>query len=96
MPSSGNNGPVTDATALTMYGAAWCPDCRRSKRLLDRLGVAYAYRDVEDDALALAEAESISGRQSIPVILFPDGHHVVEPSDKALQADLATAGLLPG
>ncbi|HEX6886963.1 MAG TPA: glutaredoxin family protein [Candidatus Nanopelagicales bacterium] len=87
---------MTDATALTLYGADWCPDCRRSKRLLDKLGVTYDYRDVETDAVALAEAESISGRQSIPVILFPGGHHVVEPSDKQLQADLATAGLLPG
>ena len=80
---------------LTVFGADWCPDCRRSKRLLDRLGVAYLYRDLEEDPSATEEAERISGRQSIPVILFPDGHHLVEPSDAQLQTDLAAAGM-PG
>jgi glutaredoxin-like protein len=83
-------------TTLTMYGADWCPDCRRSKRLLDRVGVAYDHRDVEADPAAAAQAQAISGRQSIPVIVFPDGHHLVEPSDRQLRADLEAAGLIPG
>ena len=85
-------GPAT----LTMYGADWCPDCRRSKRLLDRLSVPYDYRDVESDETATEQAQAISGRQSIPVIVFPDGHHLVEPSDPQLRADLEAAGLIPG
>jgi hypothetical protein len=36
------------------------------------------------------------GKQSIPVIVFPDGHHLTEPSDPALRAELEAAGLLPG
>ena len=36
------------------------------------------------------------GRQSIPVVVFPDGHHLTEPSDPALRTDLEAAGLLPG
>ena len=32
---------------ITVYGAEWCPDCRRTKRALDAAGVAYAYRDLE-------------------------------------------------
>ncbi len=82
---------------LTVYGADWCPDCRRSKKLLDRLGVAYTYVDVDEDAAALATMKSLNGgRQSIPVVVFPDGHHLTEPSDPALTADLESAGLLPG
>ena len=81
---------------LTLYSADWCPDCRRSKRLLDRLDVPYALRDVEHDPAAAEEAVRISGRQSIPVIVFPDGHHLVEPSDPQLRADLEAAGLIPG
>lgn len=81
---------------LTVYGADWCPDCRRSKRLLDRLAVPYSYVDVDADPEALAAMLALtSGRQSIPVVLFPDGHHLTEPSDPALRADLETAGLLP-
>jgi glutaredoxin-like protein len=81
---------------LTLYSADWCPDCRRSKRLLDRLAVPYSVRDVEHDPAAADEAVQISGRQSIPVIVFPDGHHLVEPSDPQLRADLEAAGLIPG
>jgi mycoredoxin len=27
------------AKPITMYGADWCSDCRRSKKLLDGMGV---------------------------------------------------------
>ena len=85
--------PLTsDAQRLTMYGAEWCGDCRRSKKLLDTLNVDYDYVDlllVEDGA---DRAQSISGRSQIPVILFPDGTHVVEPSDSILHAKLTQIG----
>lgn len=80
---------------LTMYGADWCPDCRRSKRLLERLGVPYVLRDVEHDPAAAEQAQAVSGRQSIPVIVLPDGSHLVEPSDRDLQRNLEAAGLIP-
>ena len=84
-------------TGLTIFGADWCPDCRRSKRLLDRLGVPYTWRDTEHDEDALTELLGFTGgRQSIPVIVFPDGHHLVEPSDDELRADLRAAGLMTG
>ena len=84
--------PAIDARRLTMYGAEWCGDCRRSKKLLDTLNVDYDYVDlllVEDGA---DRAQSISGRRQIPVILFPDGTHVVEPSDSILHAKLTQIG----
>lgn len=80
---------------LTLYGADWCPDCRRSKRLLDRLGIAYAWRDTEHDEDALADLLALNGgRRSIPVIVFPDGHRLTEPSDPKLRSELVAAGLL--
>jgi mycoredoxin len=81
---------------VTVFGADWCPDCRRSKRLLDRLGVAYLYRDLDAEPGAAGEAQEISGRQSIPVIVLPDGSHLVEPSDPDLRARLVAAGLAAG
>jgi len=74
---------------ITMFGAAWCGDCRRSKALLDRLEVDYDYVDVEASKEAADAAHAISGRTNIPVIVFPDGSHVVEPSDAQLSARLA-------
>ena len=80
---------MTDSTDITVYGADWCSDCRRSKALLDAEGVAYRWVDVEASKEAADEAMAISGRPSIPVVVFPDGSHVVEPSDATLRAKLA-------
>jgi len=73
---------------ITMYGADWCSDCRRSKALLDREGVDYDYVDVERSAGGADTAKAISGRTSIPVIAFPDGSFQIEPSDVELLAKL--------
>jgi len=74
---------------ITMYGAEWCGDCRRSKRFLDSNNVAYNYIDVEADASASDKVIEINGGQrSIPVIIFEDGTHLTEPSDIALKAKL--------
>lgn len=73
-----------------MYGADWCRDCRRSKAVLDTDEVDYRYVDVEVSKEAADEAMAISGRSSIPVIVFPDGSFLVEPSDEALRTKLAS------
>ena len=74
---------------ITFYGASWCGDCRRSKRLLDELAVTYTYVDVEKDVSAAAKVVEINGGvQTIPVIVFPDQTHLAEPSDSTLRAKL--------
>ena len=74
---------------ITMYSADWCGDCRRSKRLLDELQVEYTIIDVEADPSASDKVIEINGgARSIPVILFPDGTHLTEPSDIALKEKL--------
>ncbi len=83
---------ITPAT-VTMYGAAWCSDCRRSKKVLDASGVAYDYVDLEAVPEAADQALAISGRKNIPVIVFPDGSHVVEPSDELLREKIAAVAV---
>ena len=73
---------------ITMYGADWCSDCVRSKKLLDEMGVEYDYVDLIAEPAAADRAQAISGRTSIPVIVFPDGTHFVEPSDADLRAKI--------
>ena len=84
------------ASGIEFYGADWCGDCVRSKRLLDSLGVDYAHHDVEHDDAARERAIEISGRQSIPVITFDDGTVFIEPSDPQLRGKLAELGLVAG
>ena len=79
---------------VTFYGADWCSDCRRSKTLLNTLAVQYEMKDVEQSLEFTAEAEAIAGRKNIPVVLFKDGTHLVEPSDAELKAALAERGLI--
>ena len=79
---------------VVVYGADWCGDCRRSEKLLNTLGVQYEKKDVEQSAEYTEEARGISGRTSIPVILFADGKHLVEPSDPELHAELTVRGLI--
>ena len=79
---------------IQMYGADWCGDCIRSKRQLSELGIDFDYLDVEhDDALKNA-AIAIAGVQSIPVVVFPDGSHLVEPSNPDMLQKLRELDLL--
>ncbi|MEA5455210.1 glutaredoxin family protein [Sinomonas sp. JGH33] len=79
---------------ITVYGTETCADCRRSRSLLEGLGVAYDWIDLSNSPDAAAQAQAISGRTSTPVIVFPGGGIVqVEPSDRELLEELARRGL---
>ncbi len=73
-----------------MYGADWCRDCVRSKSVLGAEGMEYEYVDIEAVRDGADRAQAISGRTNIPVIVFPDGSHLVEPSDVDLRAKLTS------
>ncbi len=80
---------------ITMYGAEWCGDCRRSQRLLNELGVEYSYINIEEvEGAADKVVEINGGAQSIPVVMFSDGTHLTEPSDPDLRKKLESLGLI--
>lgn len=68
---------------LTVYGAAWCSDCHRTRRFLDGKSVPYRYIDLERDLAAKAMLEA-AGYFAIPVVVTPGGQILIEPSDLAL------------
>ena len=75
--------------AIVVYGTAWCGDCRRAKKLLERRGVEYAWVDVEEQKGASEEMLRLSGGdRRVPTLLFPDGSMLVEPSNVELGAKL--------
>jgi mycoredoxin len=73
---------------IEMYGAPWCGDCVRAQALLEHYGVEFRYHNVDDDQEAKAKAIEISGMPRIPVLLFPDGSHLSEPSNPLLNEKL--------
>ena len=84
--------PASDT--ITMFGAEWCIDCRRTKKQLDGLGVEYTYVDLEADPSAAEVAKEISGRMNIPVVVYPDSSHHVEPSNADVEAKLRELNLI--
>jgi thioredoxin reductase (NADPH) len=77
-------------TSITVYGAYWCPDCRRSKRFLSEHQIAYNWVDIEQNPAAQAYVEKLNnGKRIIPTIVFGDDNDfLVEPSDAELAQKL--------
>lgn len=73
---------------ITLFGADWCGDCRRSKAFLTAAGVEFDYIDLVATPEEADRAQAISGRKNIPVIVFPSGDVLVEPSNDELAAKL--------
>lgn len=75
-------------STITVFGADWCRDCLRTKKQLDDLGVAYRFVDLVAEPEAADVARDISGRTNIPVVVYPDSTHHVEPSNADVEAKL--------
>ena len=72
-------------TEIELYGASWCPDCRRAKKFLADQRVSYVYHDIEQrPELVEVVEEKNDGKRTIPTIVFPDGSHLAEPSNEEL------------
>ncbi|MGA2873542.1 MAG: FAD-dependent oxidoreductase [Candidatus Dormibacteria bacterium] len=77
---------------ITVYGAPWCPDCKRSKQFLAQHRVAYRWVDVDQDPEALSFVESLQkGGRTIPTVVFGEGDYLLEPSDEELARKLGLA-----
>ncbi|MDH5224973.1 MAG: FAD-dependent oxidoreductase, partial [Actinomycetota bacterium] len=76
-------------STITVYGAPWCPDCKRAKKFLGEHRVVYDWVDIDHDADAEQRVMQLNeGKRIIPTIVFPDGSLLVEPSDAELAGKL--------
>ena len=74
---------------ITVYGAPWCPDCRRSKQFLGEQRIPYLWVDIDEDEEGRNRVQALNdGKQIIPTIVFQDGSILVEPSNADLVAKL--------
>ncbi len=74
---------------ITVYGAPWCPDCRRSKQFLGEQRIPYIWVDIDEDEEGRKQVQAVNdGKQIIPTIVFQDGSILVEPSNAELAAKL--------
>jgi thioredoxin reductase (NADPH) len=74
---------------VTVYGAYWCPDCRRSKKFLGEQFIPYRWVDIEQDmAGEMYVLEKNNGKRIIPMIVFEDESFLVEPTNAELAKKL--------
>ena len=79
---------MPDAT-IQFYGTSWCPDCIRARELLTKHNIAYDFHDIDANKEALAYVERVNrGLRSVPVIVFPNGSTLVEPTNSELESRL--------
>jgi mycoredoxin len=60
---------------LTVYSAAWCPDCREAKRFLAKHNIPYKDIDIENTPGAVEEIVKHTGKRAIPQFVI-DGEWV--------------------
>jgi thioredoxin reductase (NADPH) len=74
---------------VTVYGAPWCPDCKRAKRFLAEQRVAYDWVDIDQDAAGLQHVEELQkGGRTIPTIVFDAADVLVDPTNEELARKL--------
>ena len=72
---------------VEVFGSANCPFSRAARRLLDRKGVEYAYRSVDDAPEVRSDMTDRCGESTVPQI-FIGGRHIGGFDDLAeLEAD---------
>ena len=70
---------------IRVLGSQWSPQSFATKEFLSRNRVPYEWVDLDVDKKARALAESVAGDLTrLPVLIFPDGTHLVAPSMKDL------------
>ncbi len=57
---------------VTVYSASWCAFCHAAKQYLDKLGIEYTEKDIEENREYAEEVVAKSGQMGIPVIDIND------------------------
>jgi thioredoxin reductase (NADPH) len=70
---------------IKFYGASWCPDSQRVKRLLGRHNIDYRWFDIDSDIKAAKQLEKFTNeRKPIPTLAFDDGTVLNNPTEHEL------------
>ncbi len=74
---------------IKVYGALWCPDCRRTLRFLKERQIQFEFVDLEEhpEEKAIVRRRN-AGMEVIPTLCFADGTFLAEPSNEALARKL--------
>jgi thioredoxin reductase (NADPH) len=71
---------------IRVVGTTWSPGTHLVKDFLARSLIPYRFLDVERDRTAAALVAGLGEGTDLPVVLFPDGSHLVHPDTQHLAA----------
>ena len=57
------------APVVTLYSTSWCGWCRKSRQLMQALGIAFVEKNVESDPRAAAEKDRLAPGFGVPVLV---------------------------
>ncbi|QFS52192.1 FAD-dependent oxidoreductase [Nostoc sphaeroides] len=75
---------------IRVIGNRWSPFSHQVKDFLARNQIPYNWLDIElqPDAAKLVEYAQADGRQQLPLVLFPDGSRLIQPSNLEIAAKI--------
>lgn len=77
---------INEIATVVLFGADWCPDCKRAKNFLDDNGMNYQFIDVDTYDWATDTVEKINnGKRIIPTLLINDVPYT-NPDNEVLRA----------
>lgn len=97
MSDETQTSPATDdAAKVIIYSTTWCAFCKTEEQYLQKLGVAYVKKDVEEDKEAYEELMAKNGGnyQGVPVSDI-DGEIVLGFNRPKIDEALKAKGLIP-
>lgn len=84
--------PIETTPAIEVLGARTCEDTAIVRSRLDALGVAYGYRDVDEEPAALDRVRACNGGHRITPTVVAGDVAIAEPTLERLGELLATTG----
>jgi mycoredoxin len=79
-------GTGIPAEQLTVFSSAWCPDCRRAKRVLEEAQTSFDEIDIDQDAQSEAVVlQRSGGRRVVPTLRFDDRLWAFNPDPPLLR-----------
>ncbi len=80
---------INEDFRIVLYGADWCPDCRKSKAFLNDNQINYQFIDIDKNEWSIPIITKINnGKRKIPTIVINDDIVLVEPENEELRQAL--------
>ena len=77
---------INEDHRIVLYGADWCPDCRKSKAFLNDNQINYQFIDTDKNEWSIPLIRKLNnGKRRIPTIVINDDVVLVEPENEELR-----------